>query len=915
MSELSSSEVQEWLLGDWRASSSRICLIEGFSGIGKTTLAQSVAKSWSPHSLVVSIEESANTLDDVLFEVASNLEERGCKTIADASEGDYRAGLIAHLNSDELIIFDHIENAFDQERKQLNAEIIEYLKRIEKRPGVGKILLLSSLRLDLQDQLPHLQVTRMAPFSNQEAKTFLNDALQKSGHATNIPASEIPEVVEWLGCNPRAMKAFIACLDSHDFEELKQDEPDTWALRHLPATDQLIKRLEVIFLKMTIDKLSPEARTLLESASVLRKPFKADTLQSITPNGIGIEMARMELSRLFILEKQRGMLTLNPVSRHLAYASLRQNPRRLTRCHSTAGDYYKKRAANTTGARGTIIAGKAFVEARHHFRISERMRDLEDLAGDFRRIIAPNYAKTTEIPTSKDDLNEYILVIQSVLSTERGGYHALRLKFAEALISRNQPGDRVLALRNLTIATERSRALRAWVRRVDLAAELDGVLGRRRIVDEAFDRLPVQDACEVAIKTAEKFVYSELKQEAIDVVHKALRASSKEQLQRLTTALSFVRLQFGQPKEAIKDLIDGYERLGDEPFRAYKLFEEGIFISLQQRDIDSLNRFRNLVLARGINDHQVALVDMLSRQSCGDYSGAARFGKGHEEYPSVVFQLAFSLLCSGDAQGAVKTLSQSGNLSANNNDVKCWLFALIYLCLDNEEKAEKYLNHCRKNRVPMTHERVDIKVLKLWNEIPRRIQPYPAFYFPTLPPILTGLDHDLRRTDVGGSALEFLSLSDFEFTRHPHQELQEHAQANSLLPSQPSIAVHVSNNQQVGDYQMGDTYNVENGGVVGKNAFNAGNVNMNAHQQAFSLTSPELLEEVRRVIDVTQSNGNADSGHLSTLYGAVESIENGDEKGVRDRLRSGGKWLAAQSSMVGTGLLTAIMQDVLGIQA
>ncbi|MFI7584182.1 NACHT domain-containing protein [Kocuria sp. M1N1S27] len=913
---LRSFEVQQWLFEEWRTSNSRICLIEGFSGIGKTTLAHNVAKSWSLNSVVVSVEKSPNILDDLLFEVAALLEEQGCKTIADADEGDFRTGLLAHIADENLVVLDHFESILDSNAHTLDSEFINYLKRIEKTPGAGKIILLSSEQLDVQDQLPHIQKVRMSPFSTDEAETFLADLLRRSAHEDSVPTSQLGEVVEWLGCNALAIRAFVACLDSYEFAELLDEEPETWALRHQPATQGLITKLQVAFLEKTIKKLSPEAKSLLETTSVLRKPFKVDALRYMTNGIANVESARAELSRLFILEKPRGLLNLNSVARHLAYANLKSNPKQLKRSHSLAGEFFRKRAGQAPGGRGIVIAGKAFVEARHHFRLSDRLDEVENLAGDFRRFIASNYANATNLPSSPDELNEYIVIIRAVLSSESGGYHALRQKFAEALLVRGQVGDRVLALRNLTIATEKSKLLRAWVTRVNLTAEMDSTLARHRVFEEAFERLPAGDAAIIAVRTAEQFMQSGLENEAVIVLDKALRVIPKEQTQRLFTARSYVRLQSGQPNEAIKGLLDGYSTLSLYPKRAYKLFEEGVFISLQQRDTESLAKFRNFVNEHGLNEHQGALVNMLICQCRGDYSGAIRIAESHEQYPSVVFQLAFSQLCNGNANGAAKTLAKY-DASIPSNDVKCWLNFIVSLCNNDDAKTAQVLANWQLDASLVEEEELDIIALKIWDKIPRKLQPYPAFYFPVLPSVLTGLEYDLVRTGTEGSALDFVDTAQFRFIRQQASAgipSNDPAHATPLVSPNPSFAVYIQNKGTENNL-MGDTYNVRNAGAVGKKAFNAGDAIYKPNQEQTTLVDPHVLEDLKKIIQVLQSDGQANANQMSLLYGAVDSIENGDEAGVRDRLVEGGKWLANQSATVGTGLLTVVLQNVFGIQA
>ena len=100
--------ILEWILGEWRQTGPTVCILEGFSGIGKTSVAQRARRAWSDRAVLVSAQES-DDLETLLLLIAARLEQDGCAVVADQAEGDFRQGVLDLIREDSLIVLDDFE--------------------------------------------------------------------------------------------------------------------------------------------------------------------------------------------------------------------------------------------------------------------------------------------------------------------------------------------------------------------------------------------------------------------------------------------------------------------------------------------------------------------------------------------------------------------------------------------------------------------------------------------------------------------------------------------------------------------------------------------------------------------------------------------------------------------------------------
>ena len=118
------------------------------------------------------------------------------------------------------------------------------------------------------------------------------------------------------------------------------------------------------------------------------------------------------------------------------------------------------------------------------------------------------------------------------------------------------------------------------------------------------------------------------------------------------------------------------------------------------------------------------------------------------QYGALASAEAFSWLCSEEPQRALESISNYLQQERYQNH---WLHAFIQLRLGNTQAARQALaayEHC--SALKEMDERV---LLNLWDQ-PSAVRQYDlASYFPTLPPVLTGLPHAVTRLPHGPSVL------------------------------------------------------------------------------------------------------------------------------------------------------------------
>lgn len=914
---LRGADILEWLLGDWRATGPTVCVLEGFSGIGKSVIARKVRRAWSGPAVLVSAAES-DDLETLLLLMAAKLEADGVSVVADHPDGDFRAGLLDLLANDALVIIDDFEAALDPEsRLPRSPGLAELVRELSTKTTPGRVLLITSESPADGSWLNNVAHKTMFPPTERDARSILTNLMTDRGVVDEVAPEMLGDVVAWLGNNPRAMEAFVACLVDEPLEELIDLGLDAWQTRDLAASPRVIRRLEERFLTKTIARLDSPSRLLLESLSVFRRGFTIDALREMTPGGSSSEALKTGLASRFLIARNGKIYSINPVAKQLALASLERHQRRRYTAHHQAAQHYRKklrpRPAGGIGGGGTprdlVRVGREYVEARYHLLAVGADADFQDLAANYRRIILGNYSNLSRPPTDPGTVRELIATLGAALFDLPDGYGRLRAVLAALLVARGRPRDLEMAYAQATLATREERHLEPWLIRVELAGQLDTSIAVAAAVDQATRVLADKDLGILVRKAAEGHGHRRELPEAIKIIDTGLDFLRDPEARRhLLSLKAYVMTAGGRRTAAIDLLIDAYAEVGETSRQGWRLFEQALFLAHQQRDSARVGRIRRLIVDQGINDNQPILCDVIDEQIDGNYESAALKAAERTDYFTLLCQGAFAALSAGKVERA-SFLFESGRFIPN--PAAWWLRGLIALC---QESPDVYCNSMSEalGRDLEAHEQADpLLWLKVWSQRPPWIGIYPAFYFPRLPAALTGLSEDILFTD---SYVPLETVYPLEQISLP--VLRSEADSQSVQPSAslplstdrlPSITI-------IKEMSMGDSYHMRDGVVLGGRARVDGPV---TGRDAFWLggaTGPEFVEQLRSMVDACEEDSSgAPAEEIASLRLALKAAEQGDAGGTNNALSKVGEWSLKFASAVGANAVAAAILSAAGI--
>ena len=200
--------------------------------------------------------------------------------------------------------------------------------------------------------------------------------------------------------------------------------------------------------------------------------------------------------------------------------------------------------------------------------------------------------------------------------------------------------------------------------------------------------------------------------------------------------------------EAIDLLREGTRKVPPR-FNGYRLAEAAFYLaaSLGYREV-----IQGLVTTGGelaLRAEQKALGNALLLQLDGEWTRAAeQAGQGIEHRPTIPLCLvqAFSWLAAGRAEEAQNALNRFPRpIEHGKGSPVTWLASFVALrCGRPGDARQLFTLYVGKDeQVPETLTEIDL--LGCWNGPVPLSTPHPAYYWSTLPPSITGLEHSVRR--------------------------------------------------------------------------------------------------------------------------------------------------------------------------
>ena len=132
------AELSSWLAQTWLKEGPPVCFVEGFSGVGKTSLARDLLKNSGWNAVMVNMPDAgADQADNLFLDLTTELSDNGLNEMADAvdSGASLSSAIEKVLRKQVLIIIDEFQRALlDDTGKPVKA-LEQLLERIANRPS------------------------------------------------------------------------------------------------------------------------------------------------------------------------------------------------------------------------------------------------------------------------------------------------------------------------------------------------------------------------------------------------------------------------------------------------------------------------------------------------------------------------------------------------------------------------------------------------------------------------------------------------------------------------------------------------------------------------------------------------------------------------------------------------------------
>jgi len=438
-----------------------------------------------------------------------------------------------------------------------------------------------------------------------------------------------------------------------------------------------------------------------------------------------------------------------------------------------------------------------FVEVSYHLVQARREMDLSLVAGPFGNHLATLFKGNSSIPNEQAELNERIAVLSAVLE-EAPDEKGLQLYLARLYQARGDSGDLRKALACLQRATGPNAPALCWMLRIQLEKQFKGPERALEVCREGIDMLPVdKDVAQLYINYADLLAQAGKVEEAINSLKEAIgKIPPDKALADLYQRCADLLARAGKVEEAInlfkeaigkippdKGLADLYVNYADLLARAGKveeainlfkeaigkippsmgmsntLFQHMLLLCAATRVLTSLENLFSEIDTKEIDPRQVVLWNVFRFQLQGAWKLAAETAhQGSTRFPTYLMlytQEAFSWLCSGDAKEADVTLQRFPRpIMLDKGNVTGWLKALVALKNGDMQMARECLSSYL-GWPPIDQKEITIDLLlRLWDTPPKSQEDYDiAYYYPRLPPSITGLPNEVARIPYGPPVL------------------------------------------------------------------------------------------------------------------------------------------------------------------
>lgn len=353
--------VKQQMLANLRAGEA--VTLSGPSGVGKTSLAADVARSWESTAVFwYTLRPTINDqIDSLLFALGAFCHQHGASNlwrqlVADGGKIDNRSVALGHLHADlhdlpetPLLCFDELDSLQcpPEEMTSLQKEWIELLG------GLHHHCLL--LFIGQQRVLPADHAYQLDSLQPAETRTLLDSSGQQ------VQPADLQKLHQYTGGNPRLLQLCLTLLDDTSITDLLPQLPEQ------PILHLIFERLW--------RRLTPTERSVAQQLAVFANPAPLDGWAEAEQTALN----RLADQHITFFDTAGGVVLL-PLYRDLIVGDRQRLPAELAdACHLQAAVWRAERAEITAAAQHLIAAGE--VETAVDLWFEQRQREIRSGQG------------------------------------------------------------------------------------------------------------------------------------------------------------------------------------------------------------------------------------------------------------------------------------------------------------------------------------------------------------------------------------------------------------------------------------------------------------------------------------------------------------------------------------------------------
>ena len=438
-------KIFNWIEQTWIPYGNKVCILEGFPGVGKTFLSQKIAQSFDGTSVfITATEASKESMEEVIFDLAFELDLQGNNKLVDAIDTgkNLRNTLTRILQEPILIIIDEFQEILGSNEEILPKDWSLFLRGLTSRPSTkGKLLILTNRTVKHTKWAEHIDVKILKGFNVKDGELYLNNLLKGFNRESEISPEQKEGIIRLLGGNPRAIKLLISSLTFNSLEDLIKITEESWEYKGRYFSPELVEKLEIRLLKNILNHISDEDELILRKISVLRKPFKRQVFGLFLDERYLQNQFKKRIVELFLIEQYQGWFKLNPIVREVELNKLYEFQPSLIDAHKLVSRYYTRhfQGKNIVGKIGNL--GAYFNEAKFHLSFQENDEELDSITYMFTDYIKKTISGSSPVPKTQQALNERIAVLSSLL--QKTGPKGLEYYLAKLYSARRKNDDLV----------------------------------------------------------------------------------------------------------------------------------------------------------------------------------------------------------------------------------------------------------------------------------------------------------------------------------------------------------------------------------------------------------------------------------------------------------------------------------------